>query len=104
MWLDESSGTISIEGIFRLSTDQYEEMSTQLREVLDTKPTSLTLDLTSLEFLNSSGINVIAKFVIAVRNDGGTKLAVKGSQSIPWQSKSLPNLKKLYSKIDLTIV
>lgn len=104
MWLDDTTGTIAIEGIFRLSTDQYEDMSKQLHEVLAAKPASLTLDLTGLEFLNSSGINVIAKFVIAVRNDGAVKLAVKGSKSIPWQSKSLPNLQKLYSAIDLTII
>jgi len=103
MRYDVESKTVFLEGTFRLNTDQYDGMSKMFNDVLATNPDKLNLDLTSLEFLNSSGINVIAKFVIAVRNIKTVSLTVHGSKDIPWQGKSLPNLKKLHSAVQLTI-
>lgn len=61
----------------------------------------LTLDLQRLKYLNSSGINVISKFVIKVRRAGGMALLIKGSKTIPWQEKSLVNLKRLMPEMML---
>ena len=66
-----------------------------LEETAGQDPRQLTLDLRELKFLNSSGINVISKFVIKVRRAGNVAITIKGSDSIPWQSKSLVNLKRL---------
>ncbi|MEM8614464.1 MAG: hypothetical protein AAGF93_20790 [Cyanobacteria bacterium P01_H01_bin.105] len=66
-----------------------------LEETLSQPPNQLTLDLRELRFLNSSGINVISKFVIKVRKINTIVMTIKGSNSIPWQSKSLTNLKRL---------
>lgn len=103
LWYESETKTIFLEGVMRLNTDAYKDMSKVLNDILATNPDTLTLDCTSLEFLNSSGINVIARFVIAVRNGKTVSLTVRGSKNIPWQGKSLPNLKKLYSAVKLVI-
>jgi len=103
MWYENESSTVFMEGTFRLSTEEYGTMSGLLMKLLEAKPSALNLDLTGLEFLNSSGINVIAKLVIAIRNASTTKLTIQGSKSIPWQSKSLPNLKKIHPALQLDI-
>ncbi len=103
IWLDTYKKTVFLTGTFRLSNDQYDNMTLILNDSLAAIPAGLTIDLTGLELLNSSGINVIAKFVIGVRNGKGTDLTIHGSKEIPWQGKSLPNLKKLFPALNLVI-
>jgi len=101
---DEKTGVVSFKGTFRCSNEEYAEITKTLNELAGNKPEKITLDLTEMEFLNSSGINMFAKFVISMRNKGETMLEMKGSNKFPWQGKSLPNLKKLYPAMTLTVL
>jgi hypothetical protein len=95
---------IHYEGTLRLSgTDAYQPILDLMNAVLAEKPQSVVLDLTQLEFLNSSGINLLAKFTIEIRKQPDIGMKVLGSTRIPWQSKSLPNLQKLHKGVELTI-
>ena len=103
VWSDGS--TVYYEGTMRLSSpEDYAPIQAIMNEMLAAKPARIDLDLTGLEFLNSSGINLFAKFTIEVRKQADIGLGVKGTTQIPWQSKSLPNLKKLFPALDLQIV
>lgn len=100
VWIEGS--VIHYEGTLRLSgTDAYQPIYEMMQGFLSTNPSSVTLDLTQLEFLNSSGINLLAKFTIELRKAAAVDLMVVGSTRIPWQSKSLPNLQKLHKGVVL---
>ncbi|MES0884496.1 slr1659 superfamily regulator [Roseibium sp. SCP14] len=102
VWTEAS--TIHYEGTMRLSgTDAYAPILEIMNSVLSSKPDVITLDLTGLEFLNSSGINLFAKFTIEIRKQPEVGARVLGSKSIPWQSKSLRNLQRLHPALELTI-
>mgnify|MGYP001796753092 CR=1 FL=1 len=97
---DPAISTVTFSGELALmGMGEYPPIATllehALKETLNQSPNQLTLDLRELRFLNSSGINVISKFVIKVRKLNTVVMVVKGSNSVPWQSKSLVNLKRL---------
>jgi len=104
VWYDPSNVVVSFEGILRLGGPQeYQPIEDLLEKVLLTEPKVITLDLRALSFLNSSGINVLYKFAIAMRKKGELQLVIRGSKNAPWQGKSLPNLKKFNSNFELIL-
>ena len=99
---DEPSHTVACQGSFRLGgVQEYAPIVQLLNDAASQSPEKLTLDLRGLQFLNSSGINVLSKFVIVVRQHGTTALVVRGSREVPWQGKSLVNLQRLMPNLQL---
>ncbi len=82
---------------------EYAPIMQLLMEIAATEPTVMTLDLRDVIFLNSSGINMFSKFLLSLRNQENTQLVVIGTAEIPWQSKSLKNMPKLLSRIQLRL-
>lgn len=104
---DATQHTVSLRGTIRLqSSDEYAPISELLQTAHEAAAEvgMFTLDFRQLQFLNSSGISMISKFVINGRKNERVPLQVLGSAAIYWQQKSLANLQKLWPKVQIEIV
>jgi hypothetical protein len=101
---DVDGNTIAWMGTLRLNgMDEYRPIVDFLNEIAAAEPEQIILDMSELEFLNSSGINVLSRFVINIRQKKTIAMVVKGSKRIPWQGKSLKNLQRLMPSLELQI-
>ena len=92
---DPETSVITCSGRFRLRGEEYAPIAALLNEAADAKPPTMTLDLRKLQFLNSSGINILSKFVLRVRKHNVSTVTILGNAAFPWQHKSLKNLQRL---------
>jgi hypothetical protein len=101
---DAATATVLCQGSFRLrGTEEYAPILQLLTAAAAAKPPTLTLDLRTLRFLNSSGINTLAKFVLHARQYDATQVVIKGSHALPWQERSLKNFQRLLPRLHLEI-
>lgn len=101
---DTATATVRCQGAFRLrGTEEYAPILQVLTAAADAQPATLTLDLRTLQFLNSSGINTLAKFVLHVRQYPAVQVVLQGSHRFPWQEKSLKNFQRLLPGLQLEI-
>ncbi|GEO82643.1 slr1659 superfamily regulator [Pararhodospirillum oryzae] len=92
---DPAQSLVSLSGTLRLNgLGEYEPVAQLLRQALSDNEI-LTLDLRTLDFLNSSGIAMLSKFVIEARQRQGGCVTVLASRAITWQGRSLVNLQRL---------
>ncbi len=98
---NSETATITCQGSFRLRGAEYDGIMSLLNDVVAQEPKRITMNLQELKFLNSSGINMLSKFVINVRNKKVSQLTIQGSKQIPWQRKSLRNLPRLMPNLQL---
>ncbi|HRP69483.1 MAG TPA: hypothetical protein PLY93_08130 [Turneriella sp.] len=102
---EEGAKTVKFQGNIRLQgVSEYEPIKSLLGACAEqlTGSDTLTLDFQGLKFLNSAGITTLSMFVIAMRKKNTTKLAVVGSKVVAWQEKSLNNLNKIWSDIQVS--
>jgi hypothetical protein len=100
----ESRSAVEFFGTLRLrDSADYKQLTQMLEGALANAKESLVLDFRNLQFLNSAGINVISRFVIAARTANTAQLRVLGNNEISWQQKSLGNLQKLWARVSIEI-
>lgn len=99
---DAATSTVFFEGSLSLaSIEDFAPIINLLNAALEGASPKLILNLRQLEFLNSSGISVLSRFVIKVRGQAHTTLSVQGSEAIIWQKRSLRNLQRLMPAMEL---
>lgn len=99
---DEVSHSIIFDGSLRLNgTAEYAPITELLDNVAQQEPEKIILDLKELNFLNSSGISILSKFVISIRRRKNIQMVVIGAKKNPWQGKSLKNLQRLMPSLKL---
>ncbi len=101
---DSDSSKVDFAGLLSLGgPKEYAPIANLLNNIATAEPDQMTLDLRKLEFLNSSGISMLSKFVLGLRKKKGVKLVILGSNEMPWQGKSLKNLQKFLPSLKLEI-
>ena len=85
----------------------YEPILQLLKQAAETQePNQLTVDICALKFMNSSGINMLTKFVMYVSDIKQLKLILifKAQQPIAWQEKLCINLQRLLPTLQVQLL
>lgn len=95
---------VSIKGKLRLpSPSAYNPQFLPIQDAITNVKRKYFIDISELEYLNSSGINAIAKLVLHARSKE-KELILKVSRKIPWQDKTIVSLSKLYGGLDFEFI
>lgn len=96
--------TVTMEGSMRLANlMEYDKISVFLNDAATQASDKLTLDMTKLNFLNSSGITTLSMFILATKKKQNPKLNILGTALFAWQEKSLKNFNKLWNEVEISI-
>lgn len=102
VWYEETNKTVHFEGTLRLGTvAEYSPIIQLLTNVANNPANLVNLNLKRLYALNSSGISMLSKFVIDIRDKSKLQVMVKASDNVPWQPKTLKNLQRLMPNLVL---
>jgi hypothetical protein len=101
---DPSTATLAFEGTLRLRDVQaYGSLITLFDRAVAAEHEVVTLDVRGLDFLNSSGINVLFQFVIKLRDRAVSQLVVRGTSRVLWQTRTLQNMRRLMPDLQLDL-
>ena len=90
---DAGTGRVTVTGILRLMTKDYKPIQDLLDHIARTPPPKLDVDLCQLKMVNSSGLNTLSRFVLALRGKAGVQVTFHGAKDQVWQAKTLQNMK-----------
>ena len=101
--IDMGDSSVAVRGILRLeSPDAYERILGAVRARVLAAKEPLSLDVTAVTFMNSSGIRALGALVLAAKR-AGARFTIRGTPSVPWQKKTLPSLGKLYAGVSVEL-
>ncbi|GAB4367949.1 MAG: hypothetical protein Kow00121_06630 [Elainellaceae cyanobacterium] len=101
---DSTTATVNFQGLLLLNgAEEYTAITQLLDKLIDQHLPIITLNLQKLRMLNSSGFQMLSRFVMKVRQYEDIQILIKGNQNISWQSRSLQNLQRLMPKIQIEL-
>jgi len=101
----EENARVAFKGALRLTgTEEYAPILALLTATVEDTPAGVTIDLRELEFLNSSGITMLSRFVIYVRDRTGISLEFLASARVAWHARSLTNLQRLMPAASVVLI
>lgn len=102
IYYEEEEKAIYFEGNLRLwDPTDYQKIRQFMLDTLELQLEKLTLDFVKLEFLNSSGISTLCKFVLDAKKINRHTICFVGNREILWQRKSFENFLKLWDAVQL---
>jgi hypothetical protein len=98
----QSPGTWILRGVMRLESPEayakaFQPITASLGEVR-----AISIDLSQVVFLNSSGIRGLADVLLAARAKG-CQVSLFGSAAVPWQKKLATSLTGLFPEIVMRV-
>jgi hypothetical protein len=101
---DENSHYLICKGELRLpGMDEYEPIIQFFNQIIELQPPLVQLDICQLNSLNSSGITVLATFVINVGEKETIAMTAYGLSQSPWQKKALKNFQRLMPNLQIEL-
>ena len=98
------SRTAVLRGVMRLEHDATRErvFSAISADLAATGNDRYTIDVSDVVFMNSSGIRHLAMLVQAAKRSG-RRIVIIGRSTVPWQSRTLASLSRLYDGLELRL-
>ncbi|MFT5171579.1 MAG: hypothetical protein ACI9BD_001356 [Candidatus Marinamargulisbacteria bacterium] len=96
-------GKAVLKGTMRLpSPTSYEQPFEPIKAGIEIQKDEYTIDITDLNYLNSSGLTAFARLFILARSKK-IPLKIVGRASVPWQKTSIRSLQKLWDEISIEL-
>ena len=78
----------------------YDQPFSPIKEGIENSTDTYTINISDLQYLNSSGITSLARLIILARKEDKA-LDIITNDTTPWQKRSLQSLTNLWEKLTL---
>lgn len=96
IFYDSNTKVVNFTGRVRLrGLEEYTVVFDLFDKVIEIDENSVTIDLQNLQLLNSSGIDMLSKFILTTRKKKTVQVQIIGSSAQTWQARLLKNLQRL---------
>ena len=90
---DAGAGRLVFTGLLRRMNKDYKEVQELLEHVARSPLARLEVDVVGLKMVNSSGLNTLSRFVLALRARTDVQVIFLGANDVVWHAKTLQNMK-----------
>jgi hypothetical protein len=92
---DESTTTVTFQGVLRLhSVAEGRSITDLLNQVADSAPETIQLDFEQLQLMNSTGLSILSKFMLKMREQNTSKVILRASEKYFWQKDLIRGLQR----------